>query len=382
MATLESLTEINSMIECAWECTRQSRWKDSTQRYLANLLLNSVRLRDEVRSGTYRVKPTKDFYLNERGHIRFIEAPDISDRHVQKGLMKQVLTPSLTPHLIYDNYASLKGRGTSFARKRFEVQLHQYIRKYGTDGYLLLMDYSKYFENVLHEILKQLIAPHIACEPEDVVSLIHHMIDTASHSDRGLNLGSECPQIFAVFYPNPIDHFVKVVKGVKFYGRYMDDSFAIARTKQELEQLQEEIARQLARLGLMLNLKKTQIVKLTHGFTWLQIKYKISRTGHVTKSMTRSKIVRERRRLKALHRLYQQGLLTEDDVWQCYQSWRGSQIKDHNACKRTIARMDALYDSLFPPHQERQKPLRSAVVRSINRSAAPEELYYCLTVNL
>lgn len=379
MATLESLTDINSMIECAWECTRQSRWKDSTQRYLANLLLNSVKLHDEVCSGSYSVKPTKDFYLNERGHIRFIEAPDIRDRHVQKGLMKQVLTPSLTPHLIYDNYASLKGRGTSFARKRFEIQLHRYIRRYGTEGYIMLMDYSKYFEHVVHEVLKRLIAPHIDSEPEDVVRLIHHMIDTASHSECGLNLGSECPQIFAVFYPNPIDHFVKVVKGVKFYGRYMDDSFIIAKTKRELEQLQEEIGGQLALLGLALNPKKTQIVKLTHGFTWLQIKYKISKTGRITKCMSRLKIVRERRRLKALHRLYLQGLLTENDVWQCYQSWRGSQVKDHNACQRTIARMDAVYASLFPPHQERQRPQRSAVVRSINRSATAEEIYYCLT---
>lgn len=116
---MESLTELNSMIACAWECTRQSRWKEQTQRYLANLLLNSVHLRDELLGGTYRVKPTKDFYLNERGHIRFIEAPFISDRCVQKPLMKQVLLPRLRKHLIYDNYASLEHRGTSFARKRF-----------------------------------------------------------------------------------------------------------------------------------------------------------------------------------------------------------------------------------------------------------------------
>lgn len=379
MATLKSLTEIDSMIEYAWECTRQSRWKEQTQRYLANLLLNIVHLRDEILGGTYRVKPTRDFYLNERGHLRFIEAPWISDRHVQKALMKQVLTPSLTPHLIYDNYASLKGRGTSFARKRFEVLLHRYIRRYGTNGYIMLMDYSKYFENVVHHVLKQLIAPYIAGEPADVIRLIHHMIDTASHTERGLNLGSECPQIFAVCYPNPVDHFVKAVKAVKFYGRYMDDSFVIARTKQELEQLKAEISSQLASLGLALNQRKTQIIKLTRVFTFLQIKYNMSRTGHIAKRMSHSKVVRERRRLKAFKRLYDRGVMNEQEVWQCYKSWRGSQVKDHNANAQTIANMDALYSSLFPAHQERWKPLRSAVVRHINHNVTTEEMYYCLT---
>lgn len=377
---MESLTELNSMIACAWECTRQSRWKEQTQRYLANLLLNSVHLRDELRDGTYRVKPTKDFYLNERGHIRFIEAPFISDRCVQKPLMKQVLLPRLRKHLIYDNYASLEHRGTSFARKRFEIQLRRYIRKYGTDGYILLMDYEKYFENVVHGTLKQMLAPRLAEEPQDVVGLVHYMIDTASHTDKGLNLGSECPQIFAVYYPTPIDIFFKVVKGEKYYGRYMDDSFDINETSEHLHGLLDEVRPQLDVIGLRLNEKKTQIVKLSHGFTWLQTHYTITRTGHIIKRPTRSKMVRERRRLKAFRRLYDRGLMTEQDVWQCYQSWRGSIVREYNAYRKSLARMDALYRSLFPEHKEQPKPLRSATVKSINHSATKEDLYYCLTV--
>ena len=379
MATIEELTELNFMCQCAWECTKQSRWKEFTQRYLANMLLNTVHLRDELLSGTYRVRPTRDFYLNERGHLRFIEAPETRDRAVQKPLMKQILLPRLRPHLIYDNYASLEGRGTSFARKRFEIKLHRYIQQYGTDGYILLMDYSKFFENVVHEVLKQQLAPHLQQDEQAVRDLIHYMIDTASHTDRGLNLGSECPQIFAVFYPTPIDIFIKVVKAVKFYGRYMDDSFIIARTKQELEQLRYEISEQLKPLGLDMNNKKTHIVRLRHGFTFLQIKYNITPTGHIVKRMSHNKVARERRRLKAFKRLFDLGVLSENDVWQCYQSWRGSQVKDHNACQRTIARMDALYASLFPPHQPTIKLMRSNVARSINHYAESKDIYYCLT---
>ena len=374
MATLHEMMELQTLNECAYECTRQSRWKEITQRYLSNLLVKNLELQEQVLNGTYHVSPTVDFTLNERGHIRQIEAPVVRDRIVQKTLMKHVLTPSLRPFLIYDNYASLTLRGTSFARKRFEVMMHRYIQKHGTDGYILMIDIRKYFSNIDHKILKELIAPRIANEPQDVKDLIHYMIDTSSKTDKGLNLGSECPQIFAVYYLNPIDHFVKVVKSVKYYGRYMDDIFVIGRSKTELTTLLNEIGEQLAKLRLEINIEKTYIIKLTHGFTWLQVKYNITKTGHVIKRMAHGKVMRERRRLRAFRRMMDAGDMTENDIWLAYQSWRGTVIQDHNACYKTILSIDALYASLFPPHREPPKLTRSALTRQASREADTEDL--------
>ena len=378
MATLEQLMELQNLNECAWECTRQSRWKESTQRYLSDMLQKNLELREELLSGQYRVKPTIDFTLNERGHIRQIEAPVVRDRIVQKSLMKHVLIPSLAPYLIYDNYASLKNRGTSFARKRFEVMLHRYINKYGTDGYILLIDVKKYFNNIDHDVLKRLIAPRLKDQPADVMQLIHYIIDTSSKTGKGLNLGSECPQIFAIYYMNPVDQFVKVVKGVKYYGRYMDDIFVIGRSKAELRTLLTEIESKFAELLLEVNHKKTHIVKLRHGFTWLQIKYTVAPTGHITKTMSHNKIVRERRRLKAFRRMLDSGQMTAEEIWRAYQSWRGSVINDHNVCHHSVKAMGALYDSLFPSHIEQQTPSRRAFVNQANREADSKDLRYAL----
>ena len=379
MTTLNQLAELQNLNECAMECTRQSRWKETTQRYLANMLQRNLELQADILSGQYRVKPTVDFTLNERGHVRQIEAPVVRDRIVQKSLMKHVLTPSLTPYLIYDNYASMKQRGTSFARKRFEVMLHRYIHKHGTDGYILLIDVKKYFDSIDHDVLKQLIAPRLNDEPEEVIQLIHYIIDTSSKTDKGLNLGSECPQIFAIYYLNPIDQYIKVVKGVKYYGRYMDDIFIIGRTKAELKALLVDVEAKLAELRLEINLKKTHIVKLSHGFTWLQIKYIISQTGHVAKTMSRGKILRERRRLKAFRRQVNDGRMTEEDVWQCYQSWRGTVLREHNACYRSIQSMDALYASMFPSHINCIKAQRSHLAKQANHISETTDLKYCLT---
>ena len=376
MTTIKSITSLGTLCQCALECSRQSRWKEHTQRFLIDLLPRALKIQEDVRNRSYRVKPTNDFIINERGHIRHIESPAICDRDVQKSLMKQVLTPSLRPCLIYDNYASLTQRGTDFARKRFSIMLQRYIQKYGTDGYILLGDVSKYFENVDHEILKRLIAPKIANEPDDVKRLIYYIIDTSSKTDKGLNLGGEPPQIFAVYYLNRLDQFVKVVKGVKYYGRYMDDFFVIGRTKKELRNLLEEIRGVLASLGLSINDKKTHIIRLSHSFTWLQIKYIIKPTGKILRVMSHDKIVRERRRLKAFRRQVDKGNMTDDDVWQCYQSWRGSQEKDHTNCHRSLTKMDHVYSSMFKPATKRPHQKRSDIVRQVNRDAEPIDLKY------
>lgn len=374
MATLQELVQLGELNKCAIECTRQSGWKDSTQRYLANLLLNNLELQTEILEGTYRQRPTTDFMLNERGHIRKIEAPNIRDRVIQKSIMENVLIPAIRPCLIYDNYASLTKRGTAFARKRFEALMHRYIQKNGTDGYILLIDIRKYFENIDHQVLKDMVAPKLKDQPQNVVDLVNYIIDSSSHSDKGLNLGSECPQIFAVYYLNPIDQYIKTVRGIKYYGRYMDDIFIIGKTKQELAAILQNIRAILAGLRLEINEKKTHVVRISHGFTFLQVKYSITSTGHIIKRPSHGKILRERRRLKAFRRRLNQRRMTEHDIWDCYQSWRGTLISDHNACHHSLVSMDRLYRRLFPSHTSRRKFTRSFISRYINRNTLPSHL--------
>ena len=375
---MDELADMRELKGCTMASTKESRWKEATQRYIANMLLRNLDLRTALLSGTYRESPTIRFTINERGHVRAINAPACVDRVIQKSVSRNVLIPAIRPHLIYDNYASLKDRGTHFARRRFMMMLRSYIRANGTDGYVLLGDVSKYFDSVDHEVLKQQIAPLLKDQPADVVALIHQMIDSSSESDKGLNLGGEPPQILAVGYLGPIDTFVKVVKSVRYYGRYMDDFFIIGRSKDGLKNLLMEIGAKAAELRLSINSKKTHIVKLRHGFAWLQIKYTVEPTGHITKAMSHNKIVRERRRLKAFRRQFDFGMMTEAQIWEAYQSWRGSVVRDHNACEHSIRAMDATYASLFPPHQKQTKRSRRALIVQTNRNINAEELY-CLT---
>ena len=377
---MEELTDMRELNGCTMASTEESRWKEATQRYIANMLLRNLGLRTALLNGTYRESPTIRFTINERGHIRDINAPACVDRVIQKSVSLNVLIPAIRPHLIYDNYASLKDRGTHFARRRFMMMLRSYIRANGIDGYVLIGDISKYFDSVDHEVLKQQISPLLKDQPADVIALIYQMIDSSSESDKGLNLGGEPPQILAVGYLGPIDTFVKVVKGVKYYGRYMDDFFVIGRSKEELKNLLVEISEKVAELRLNINFKKTHIVKLRHVFVWLQTKYIITETGAVKTSPTRDKLLRERRRLKAFRRLVDKGQMTTYEAWMAYKSWRGSVMTDYNSCFRALKRMDAVFWQLFPVITHPVKKNRYAVETDIWNGLEPSDLKYCFIV--
>lgn len=358
--TLEELTTFEKLNDAFYQSARISHWKESTQRYKTNLFVNNLKLQEDLRSGNYRISQTTNFQLTERGKLRHIEAPAIRDRIIQKVLCQNILVPYLTKPLIYDNYASLKNRGTSFARKRIEVLLQKYIRKHGSDGYILQIDIKKYFESIDHDILKDMLHKQIH-EPQEIMNLIDYVVDTSSHSNKGLNLGSEAPQIFAIYFLSSIDSYIKTVKGIKYYGRYMDDMFIISDSKDDLKILLEEIKTELGKLKLQINEKKTHITKISHGFTFMQIKYSLE-GNKIIKRPTHSKIVRERRRLKKYKKRFENGLMSENDIYNCYMSWRNAVLKDCNACQRTIESMDRLYKELFPIREKPKKLKRSEII--------------------
>ena len=377
MITLQDIIKLNNLNQSAYQCTKQSRWKETTQKYLNNLLIENIKLQEEVLSYKYTISPTVNFILNERGHIRYIESPSIRDRIIQKIITKDVLIPSLLPHVIYDNYASIKNRGVSFARKRFAIMLRNYILKNGTNGYILFIDIKKYFQNIDHEILKKLITPFLLNYDKDIIDLIYYIIDNSSNNTKGLNLGSEAPQILALYYLTPVDTFVKIVKSIKYYGRYMDDIFIISDSKEELTNILSDIEEILLNLKLEINKKKTYITKIKHEFTFLQIKYNVLQSGKILKRVSHNKIVRERRRLKALYRVYKKGYISIEDVQNCYKSWRGNIVHDHNAFYKSICNMDKLYFNLFGQYIN----IRSIGRKKKKKKAMEDDLSNLIIIN-
>lgn len=116
--------------------------------------------------------------------------------------------------------------------------------------------------------------------------------------EKSMGIGSQISQIVAVSYPDSIDHFIKQALGIKYYARYMDDSYLIHRDKEYLNKCREVLIEKYAELGIVVNPKKTQLLKLSNGFTFLKARYFLTESGKVVTKPCRDSITRMRRKLK------------------------------------------------------------------------------------
>ena len=374
MESFEELFSLQSLDEAFYQCITHNHWKQSTHNYWVNLLPNNIKLHEELMSGAYRVGEKYDFIISERGKRRLIQAPLLIDRIVQKILCRKVLIPQLSPYLIYDNYASLEDRGISLARKRTEIALRNWISVHGNSGYVTTIDIHNFFGSIRHDILKQMIHEKIIAD-QKTVDLIDYSIDTSEDNGVGLNLGSEVPQISAVFYPYRLDNWFKIVERVPSYGRYMDDIKYLTEDTNRAKYLIDGAVDILDGLGLQINEKKTQIVKLSHGFTYLQTKYNID-NGHLITRPTHDKIARERQKLKRYRNLVDEGRATPYEVYLWYNGWKRSLLKDYNSCWNTLQNMDVTFNELFPVIEKPKKMTRSQMIYNIFKEAEYEDLRY------
>lgn len=274
--------------------------------------------------------------------MRHIRSVSVRERGVQRCICDYCLVPLITRSFIYDNGASMKNKGYGFSRKRLVTHLHQYYNHYkDTDGYVLLFDFSKFFDNVSHQICFDIIDNKIKDE--------HLRITTKdfieAFGDVGLGLGSQVSQIMALASANKLDHLIKEKLQIKYYGRYMDDGYLIHHDKEYLKYCLQEIQKICDELGIKLNIKKTVIVKLSHGFTFLKTRFYLLSNGKVVKKIYKKSIVKERRKLKKLRQKYDKGRVTMEDIYQSFQSWRAYAytFDAYNA----IQNMEKLYKQLF-----------------------------------
>ena len=75
------------------KCCKGVYGKNSTQRYIGNLIANTAKLHRELLDGTFKHKGFHEFELMERGKKRHIRSVHISERVVQKCLCDYCIVP-------------------------------------------------------------------------------------------------------------------------------------------------------------------------------------------------------------------------------------------------------------------------------------------------
>ena len=364
------------------------RERYATQLYQVNHLLYTAMLQKSLRNGTYKPEQGHKFILHERGKIRFVTNNSMADKVVNHIICDEILTPAIKRFLIFDNGASQKGKGVSFHRKRFEKHLRDYYRKYKTnEGYILLGDFSGYYANIRHDKCGQVLSQFLKrsrfadeelCMAWKILTGIFETfrVDVSRFSDeeiksmytgkvdaminygidknlftgekflcKGVDIGNQTSQNIGVVFPYRLDNYAKIVAGIHGYGRYTDDFYAIAPDKATLKDLTEKFKTIAKNFGIIINERKTRIVKLSSFYRHLQNGYSLTETGRVICKINQKSITRERRKLKAYKRLLDAGRITLDEIENIFRSWICGNYK--RMSHRQIFNMYQLYISLF-----------------------------------
>jgi RNA-directed DNA polymerase len=205
---------------------------------------NLFSLHEMLRTKTYKTSEYTTFKIyepKEREIFRLPYFPDRITHHAVMNVLESVFVSTFTA----DTYSCIKGRGIHGAFYKLRKAL---LDQDGT-AYCLKLDIKKFYPNVNHDILKQLLRRKI--KDTDMLWLLDEIID----STEGLPIGNYLSQYLANFYLTYFDHWLKEEKSVKYYFRYADDIVILSSNKPELHKLLTEI-RQYLEIKLDLTVKE------------------------------------------------------------------------------------------------------------------------------
>lgn len=174
----------------------------------------------------YKTSEYTKFLIYEPKEREIYRLPYFPDRITHHAIMN-VLESIFVRSFISQTYSCVKGRGIHGAADAVKVALKDIP---GTQ-YCLKLDIKKFYPNIDHEILKQLLRRKF--KDSDLLWLLDEIID----STDGLPIGNYLSQYFANFYLTYFDHWLKETKGVKYYYRYADDIVILSDSKPYLHEL-------------------------------------------------------------------------------------------------------------------------------------------------
>ena len=317
----EIMYNFDRLYEAYKKCRRGKMQKTEVITFELNLSEELVKLQGELKSKTYQIGAYYKFTIYDPKK-RGIQALPFRDRIVQHNLCDNILAPLMERHLIYDNSACRKEKGTHFAMDRLSGFFRDYYKKYGDKGYILKCDVHKYFDSIDHKVLKTKLMKIV--KDRDVFGLLERIVDSYEKTPgKGLPMGNQTSQWFALYYLDGLDRVVKEKYRMKYYTRYMDDCILLCQDKEELKQCLSAMQSYVEEeLNLQFN-EKTQLTAMKDGVDYLGFRFYLTDTGKVIRRLRTKSKRRWKRRLKKIKRQYREDEVSLEEITRSVASYRG-----------------------------------------------------------
>lgn len=289
---------LEDLFEAYFSCRKNKRKTADALSFEVDFEEKFIQLWREINDGTYTPGRSVAFIVNKPVK-REIFAAAFRDRVVHHLIINK-LNPLFEKSFIYDSCSCRIGKGTHFGIKRVDRFIKQCSENYTKNCYILKLDISGFFMHINRELLFYRLLPFILYnyrggERNRIIEICRAVIyndptkwcvikgaradwddlpkrKSLFHSPEncGLPIGNLTSQVFANFYLNPFDHFIKHTLRLRYYSRYVDDFIIVHEDKQFLLELVPQLEAFLRfELGLLLHPRKRYVQHYRRGIAYL-----------------------------------------------------------------------------------------------------------------
>lgn len=280
-------------------CLKRKRSTVNAQEFMMNEELFLSRLYYDLNSMKYEVGKSIAFVISEPVY-REVFAADFRDRIVHHLIIDRTMK-YFEKEFDDDAYSCREGKGVDFGVRQCYEHMKQASEDFTKETYVLKCDLKSFFmtidKNKLYAKLSDFIDRNYIGNEKDV-AFINYLIKLVVFDNpqnkcikkssnkkwdflpknkslfytdeaHGLPIGNLTSQIFANFYLNEFDKFVKNELGLIHYGRYVDDFYIFSNDLNVLQKAKEKCREKLEQLGVTLHPNKVYIQNINKGITFI-----------------------------------------------------------------------------------------------------------------
>lgn len=272
-----------------------------------------------------------NIFLIKHPKYRVVMSLDIKDKIINHYVTRFILMPKLEKYLDIRNVATRKNMGRDYALRLIKKDIEHF--KYKDCCYVLKLDIKKFFYNINHQVLKDILKDELTEEERNIVNVIidstdydyiNNSINKLKEKEiinnpkrrkeieemppyskgKGLPIGNMTSQFLSIFYLNKLDHDIVNKYHLKYFCKYMDDYIIFSENKEYLKEIKLKIETTLNdEYRLNINSKKTKITSITEGFSFCGYRFRIidNKTVINVCASTRNRV---KKRIKEVKYLY------------------------------------------------------------------------------
>lgn len=345
---------------CYLVCSKV-RNKEKAEKFMLYKPEHIINIRNKLISKNLNFSRYNIFLITDP-KSRVIMSQSIEDKVINHLIAKYLLVD------VYENIytnsmcATRINKGPSYGINLVKKYLNEI--KYKNDNfYYLKLDIKKYFYNIDHDILKNILNRKI--KDKDALEVLYRIIDSTNSTyindcikklknnrikyldnleliketeeiplyeyDKGCSIGNQTSQAFGLIYLCDFNHYLKENLHLKYVVNYMDDFIIIHKDKKYFNYCLEKIEEYLINnLKLELNINKTKINGVKNGIDFLGYRFIIKDNKIIMKLRTRVKN-NFKRKIKNLMILVNNNYIDKETFYKWLSSYNG--LLKYRNCK-------------------------------------------------